>query len=127
MAAMAERTPTYTPESANALLPEVRDRAEKLREAHAVVAGQRARIATLASHNGGGAEAGKWFEASREMSRQLTWFSGAGIVVRDMQQGLIDFPAEREGRPIFLCWRLGEDAVAFWHPTDTGFTGRRPL
>ena len=50
-----------------------------------------------------------------------------GIEVKDYAQGLIDFPSEREGQPIYLCWRLGEPAVLFWHEVDAGFAGRRPL
>jgi hypothetical protein len=50
-----------------------------------------------------------------------------GIEVKDYAQGLIDFPAERDGRPVYLCWRLGEPAVQFWHEVDAGFAGRRPL
>jgi hypothetical protein len=50
-----------------------------------------------------------------------------GIEVKDYAQGLIDFPAEREGRPVYLCWRLGEPTVQFWHEVDAGFAGRRPL
>jgi hypothetical protein len=39
----------------------------------------------------------------------------------------VDFPAERDGRPVYLCWRLGEPSVQFWHEIDAGFVGRRPL
>jgi len=49
------------------------------------------------------------------------------ITLRDIQTGLIDFPALVSGRPIWLCWRLGETDVAHWHPHDEGFDTRRPL
>jgi len=49
------------------------------------------------------------------------------ITLRDISTGLIDFPALVSGRPIWLCWRLGEDDVEFWHPHDEGFDARRPL
>jgi hypothetical protein len=49
------------------------------------------------------------------------------ITLRDIAAGLIDFPALVTGRPIWLCWRLGEDAVANWHAHDEGFDTRRPL
>ena len=49
------------------------------------------------------------------------------ITLRDISTGLIDFPALVSGMPIWLCWRLGEDAVAHWHPHDEGFDTRRPL
>lgn len=50
-----------------------------------------------------------------------------GIELKGFDSGLVDFPGEKDGRPIYLCWRLGEDAVAFWHELDAGFAGRRPL
>lgn len=51
-----------------------------------------------------------------------------GCILRDVDAGLVDFPARvRGGRTVFLCWRLGEPAIAFWHGTGEGFAGRRPL
>ena len=49
------------------------------------------------------------------------------IVLKDRRLGLVDFPAERDGRRIWLCWRLGEPAVQYWHELNAGFAGRRPL
>jgi hypothetical protein len=49
------------------------------------------------------------------------------ITLRDISTGLIDFPALVSGRPIWLCWRLGETDVAHWHPHDEGYDTRRPL
>ena len=48
-------------------------------------------------------------------------------ILRDPDSGLVDFASERDGEQIYLCWRLGEERIAFWHPRDTGFMGRRPL
>ena len=51
-----------------------------------------------------------------------------GCVLRDVDAGLVDFPARvRGGRTVFLCWRLGEPEIAFWHGTNEGFAGRKPL
>ncbi len=51
-----------------------------------------------------------------------------GVEVKDLDQGLIDFPSQRRGREIYLCWKLGEgDRVAWWHPVETGYAGRRPI
>ena len=49
------------------------------------------------------------------------------IQLKDLQRGLVDFPARLEGRTVFLCWELGEEEVAFWHEIDTGFGGRLPI
>ena len=50
-----------------------------------------------------------------------------GIIIRDIGQGLIDFPHMREGREVYLCWIKGEESIGFWHETDRGFIHRQPL
>jgi hypothetical protein len=50
-----------------------------------------------------------------------------GCEVKDVETGLVDFRAMRDGRAVYLCWRLGEDDISFWHELDTGFAGRQPL
>jgi hypothetical protein len=50
-----------------------------------------------------------------------------GVVLKDIEIGLIDFPAKRDGRDVYLCWHLGEDRVAFWHDVDEGYRSRQPL
>lgn len=50
-----------------------------------------------------------------------------GIQLKDRRIGLIDFPSELDGRPMLLCWKLGEPSVQFWHDLDSGFAGRQPL
>ena len=49
------------------------------------------------------------------------------IVLRDLERGLVDFPALREGREVYLCWVEGEDEIGFWHELDAGFVGRQPI
>ena len=51
----------------------------------------------------------------------------SGIILRDPERGLVDFPALWESREVYLCWLLGESEVQFWHEVDTGFAGRQPL
>lgn len=62
-----------------------------------------------------------------QMQADVAWLDDRDIALRDIASGLLDFPALAAGRPVWLCWRLGEDRVAFWHDTDSGFAGRRPL
>ena len=50
-----------------------------------------------------------------------------GIILRDPDRGLVDFPAVRDGLEVYLCWLPGEDRIGFWHEVDTGFPGRQPL
>jgi hypothetical protein len=62
-----------------------------------------------------------------QMQATVARIDGWGITLRDIDTGLIDFPALVSGRQVWLCWRLGEDDVRWWHEMDDGFAGRRPL
>ena len=62
-----------------------------------------------------------------QMQATVARIDGWGITLRDIDTGLIDFPALVSGRQVWLCWRLGEDDVGWWHEMDDGFAGRRPL
>jgi hypothetical protein len=62
-----------------------------------------------------------------QMQADAAWLDDREIVLRDISTGLLDFPALASGRPIWLCWRLGEPSIAAWHPHDEGFSGRRPI
>jgi hypothetical protein len=62
-----------------------------------------------------------------EVDRFVRELTALGIELKDYETGLVDFPAEHDGRPVYLCWRLGEPSVQFWHEIDAGFVGRRPL
>ena len=62
-----------------------------------------------------------------QMSAAVARIDALGITLRDIERGLIDFPALAGGRQVWLCWELGERDVAFWHELDSGFGNRRPL
>ncbi len=66
-------------------------------------------------------------EAARRLSDLLGELASIGCEVRDYQRGCVDFPAMRNGREVYLCWKLSEDAVAFWHERHAGEVGRRPV
>lgn len=117
----------FTVDEANAMLEDLRPRLVRLREARQVILRSGERVRQGAPTNGGGREGSEYWEAVRVVRTEAEHLSTEGIVLRDAEAGLIDFPAERDGRPVLLCWRLGEDRVGWWHPPDTGFTGRRPL
>ncbi|HWP28698.1 MAG TPA: DUF2203 domain-containing protein [Chloroflexota bacterium] len=61
------------------------------------------------------------------LNEQLAAIDALGCELKDIDQGLVDFPAQREGREVYLCWRLGEPTIAWWHERDAGFAGRQPL
>jgi hypothetical protein len=119
----------FTRAQAEALLPRLRPLLESAREAAEGLAGGDAAQAMRAASggNGGGNVARGLIEAGGTLRHILEEISSLGVVVRDPSTGLVDFPAERQGRPVFLCWRLGEDAVEWWHDRSTGFAGRQRL
>jgi hypothetical protein len=64
---------------------------------------------------------------AEELAAALDDLDELGILVKDLDTGLVDFPSELDGEPVLLCWRLGEDEIAWYHGHDDGFAGRRPL
>ncbi len=64
---------------------------------------------------------------AREIDAFQAELESLGIQLKDRRIGLIDFPSELDGRPMLLCWQLGEPSVQFWHEIDSGFAGRQPL
>ena len=50
-----------------------------------------------------------------------------GVLLKDVDKGLCDFPYMKDGRVVYLCWQLGEETIAYWHDIETGFAGREPL
>jgi hypothetical protein len=132
---MAERH--FTPEEANALLDEVRPVAEELvahRRAMAVTAARQARLVRRIAGNGGDFDPQEPRILEEEFEREGAKVAGCverleslGVLVKDLDRGLVDFPALHEGDEVLLCWQVGEDEVAYWHGVDEGFAGRKPL
>lgn len=117
----------FTVEEANAELPALRDRLVRIREARAIVLRSAEVVRRAAPADGGGTEGAAYLEAVRDLRQDVEGLAAAGIILRDPDSGLVDFPARREGRTIYLCWRLGEDRVGHWHDASSGFAGRRRL
>jgi hypothetical protein len=122
---MTERV--YTVEEANALLPELRRSLAAVRKARRVVLAGAEPFRGRAATNGGGEQRPEYWSAMTALRKELEALIGLGIVLRDAESGLIDFPTHRDGREVFLCWRPDEDQVGFWHGPESGFAGRRPL
>jgi len=118
---------TFTLEEASELLDDVRALVEQLRDAHAVMEDRHDSVMASTPTNGGGEAHQAFLDASRAANEALEALNGMGIAVRDPANGLIDFPTIRDGQLAFLCWKLGEDQIGWWHPTETGFAGRQPL
>jgi hypothetical protein len=119
----------YTVDQANAALDWVLERLERLRSAHVQLSNDEARAALgeAAPSNGGGAPGRVVSEAFLELQRALGELQAMDVVLRDLDRGLVDFPALREGREVYLCWEAGEVEIEFWHDLDAGYGGRQPL
>jgi hypothetical protein len=119
----------YTLEEARAQLPWVRERLVALRDARDRLTDAEAREALIGASggNGGGSSGRQVGEAFVELRAGAAEFADRGIVLRDLDRGLIDFPALRDDREVYLCWIEGEEDIAFWHDLDAGYAGRQPL
>ena len=119
----------YTLDEANALLPTVKPLLRRLRDAKDMLTDSEVHeiLSDAAATNGGGEPGRQVGEAFLEVRRLLGTLEEAGIVVRDIDRGLIDFPAIRAGREVYLCWELGEDAITHWHDLESGYRGRQQL
>jgi hypothetical protein len=114
---------TWTVQQANAALPRVRALLERIRTL--VAARAREGAGERVAGNGQGPAVGS---ADTELAAAVEALDRDGIVLRDLEAGLVDFPARLpDGREYLLCWVLGEPEVAWWHWPDAGFAGRRPL
>jgi hypothetical protein len=127
------RQPVYTVEEARALLPQVRATLLQL-----AIERRRADEAHDAFHHGiaeespavGGRVAGleaRMAAIDDGIRDLLAHLESLGIVVRDLDTGLVDFPTVRAGEPAWLCWRIADPDLSFWHTTREGFASRRPL
>ena len=130
---MAAQRRSYTIEEANALIPQVRAvllqlavEQRRMESAHA----------DMHRHLAGNGDPSSAKEADRlereaaEIAEGMRHLAGMldamGVQLRDPEMGLVDFPGERDGRAVWLCWRLADPAVAFWHGTDEGYATRKP-
>ena len=68
-----------------------------------------------------------YFRFLENLHSSLQDVTTLGCEVKDLETGLIDFPSLREGRIVYLCWRLGEDRIGHWHEVEAGFAGRKPV
>jgi hypothetical protein len=121
--------PLFSLDEANAMLPQLRPLLRRLQEVQRALADRdlMQRLRSAAAGNGGGVAAREVMATGDEFGRITAEIEKMGVVVRDPASGLVDFPAEREGEPVFLCWRVEEDAVGHWHDRDSGYMGRQPL
>lgn len=127
----------FTRAEAEALLPRVEPLLVELRTLAADLGAALEAYATLQGKmRGNGQSHIQEYQALRErigelrgaLETRLQELSELGILVKDIESGLIDFPTLRDGREVYLCWRLGEgERIGWWHEIEAGFAGRQPL
>jgi len=126
----------FSPEKANALIPLLaplieemwgkrRELAIKLLEQDPALRKASGRAGASTAERRG--ETRRCTELKAEVVRIINRIEAYGCVVKDIDLGLLDFPALRDGRPVFLCWKAGESSVAHWHGTDESFVHRKAL
>jgi hypothetical protein len=121
-------------DEANELVREARPVLQQLSEDREKVAEAQAVLQRERENNGSAEHAEELAEREQQirdvvhrMQEAVGQIDAWGVTLRDISTGLIDFPALANGRPIWLCWRLGEDDIGWWHETNVGFDGRQPL
>ena len=127
----------FTPEEAKAALADVRPVVEQMvahRRAHVEAQARQEELEGHIRGNGGGIPPAELAEAAAEVDREarelahtIDELTELGVEVKDIDEGLVDFPALRRGETVLLCWKLGEDDIEYWHTLEDGFAGRRPL
>ena len=127
----------FTPEEANAALAHVRPLVERLvaqRREHLDALERQEELEGRIRGNGGGIPPATLAETAaqvdriaRELAQTVDAIGEHGAEVKDLDEGLIDFPAFRSGETVLLCWRLGEDEIRYWHTVEEGFAGRQEL
>lgn len=118
----------YTLDEANALLPELRRVLSDVRRSRDQLVEtwpEAEPVVRAAKTNGGGKEGEGYLKARVEIGERLEWFRRRGIQLKDVDRGLVDFPALRDGEEVLLCWELSEEEVAYWHTLEAGYAGRQ--
>lgn len=119
----------YSLAEARALLPQVSRWLARLGELRGELETHDAtlRPAIAEGRDLGGHPVNRWLMAAAELKDVAAEFAERDIQIKDLDRGLVDFPAIINGREVFLCWERGEDDIEFWHDLDAGYAGREPL
>jgi hypothetical protein len=119
----------FTVEEANALLPEVRRLLAGIDRSRATLRRMAPEAKRASENPGGGGVAGglKYSDALATFIALTQEILGLGVEIKDFDQGLLDFPSERDGKIVYLCWRRGEESIEWWHDLDAGFAGRQRI
>jgi hypothetical protein len=120
----------YTLAQARATLPRVKRYMEEIQAARSEILRLRPEALPAiekAAQNGGCKEAGELFVQGTRIEQGVKGISALGILIKDLDMGLVDFLGSRGGHDVYLCWHHGEEDIAFWHEINSGFAGRQAL
>jgi hypothetical protein len=120
----------FTLEQARAARGWVAERMARMRDARERLSDEEVReaLSDAAPGNGGGEPGRHVSEAFLELRQSLLELQSVEVVVRDLDRGLVDFPALLDGEEVYLCWvETEEDDIGYWHDLDSGYGGREPL
>ena len=119
----------YTREEARALLPKIRQWLKRVVELRGELEKADQRVAALIEpgRDVGGELVNRWVKIMAEIKEALLEFHRREIQIKDLDRGLIDFPAMIGDKEVFLCWEQDEEDIEFWHDIDTGYAGRERL
>jgi Uncharacterized conserved protein len=116
----------YTRDEARSLLPEIRGWLNELNKLRSALekCDQRLVALMLPGCDLGGSVVNTWVRTLASIKGLLSEFQQREILIKDLDRGLIDFPAILSGNEVFLCWEQGEEDIEFWHELDAGYAGR---
>ena len=120
----------FTVEEANALIPELNDWVPRLQELYSLMHKgfpdiQKAR--SKAEYSGGSTYGTDYLNVALKANQISKNLEKKGCVIKGIEMGLVDFPSIREGKEVYLCWKIPEQEIRYWHDLDTGFSGRQPI
>lgn len=119
----------YTRDEARALLPQIRKWLEQLSQTQPRLLDLEQRLLAIHALNSdaGGEVVNQWLRSTLEFRETVMEFQRREIQIKDLNRGLIDFPAIIGGKEAFLCWEKDEEDIEFWHDLDSGYVGRERL
>ena len=120
----------FTLDEANAFVPQLLDLVPRIQKLSVSLNNDFPDIKNArdkAKWNGGSEQGVDYLNAVLKYNDLMRKIEGVGCEVKGIREGLIDFPSLREGREVYLCWRMPEKEILFWHDLNTGFSGRKPI
>jgi hypothetical protein len=121
---------TFTLDEANALIPQINVLLDEMLQVRKEIVAVGAELGSILRHaggNGGSKNGGDYVLLLQRFNASLTALQELGCELKDLGQGLVDFPSYREGQLVYLCWKRGEEQIQYWHGLEAGFAGRQPL